>query len=244
MWGSNWNSIRKACSRQRGDTMQHYCIFKGMNSLDLDLMMENCPPKVRAAPRYTNVVVPGRSGTLTQTDGTYDVFTRSAEFLVFDPQRWDEIMSMFSGDGELVFDDEPERKYSARIKDGFSFTQEAIQANRFSVPFECQPFARERFPQTIPFSGAGVLNNIGTYEAQPLIKVYGTGTITVTVNGKPFTVQGVTASAVIDCENMLAYEGQILLITSGTFPVLPIGRSTIGFSGASKLEITPNWRWL
>ena len=224
--------------------MQHYCIFKGINSLDLDLMMEQCPPKGHPAPRYTNVVVPGRSGTLTQTDGTYEVFTREAGFLVFDPQRWEEIMSMFSGDGDLMFDDELERKYSARVKDGFSFTQEAIQTNRFSVPFECQPFARERFPQTIPFLASCVLNNMGTFEAQPMIKAYGSGAITVTVNGKPFTVQGVTSSAVIDCENMMAYEGQTLLVTAGAFPVLPIGKSTISFSGASKLEITPNWRWL
>lgn len=224
--------------------MQHYCIFKGINSLDLDLMMEQCPPKVRAAPRYIKVTVPGRSGTLTQTDGTYDVFAREAEFLVFDPQRWNEIMSMFSGNGDLIFDDEPERKYSACVKDGFSFSQEAIQTNRFSAPFECQPFARERFPQTIPFTASGVLNNIGTYEAQPTIKVFGSGTIMVTVNGKTITVQGVTASAVIDCENMLAHEGNTLLVTAGTFPTLPMGKSTVGFSGASKIEITPNWRWL
>jgi phage-related protein len=224
--------------------MQHYCIFKGTNSLDLDLMMEKCPPKVHAAPRYTSVTVPGRNGTLTQADGSYDVFTRQAEFVVFDPQRWPEIMAMFSGNGDLAFDDEPDKKYSARIKEGFSFSQEALLTNRFAVPFECQPFARERYPQTAVFTAAGSLYNIGTFEAQPTIKVFGSGNITVTVNGKAFTVQNVPGSAAIDCENMLACSGSTLLVTSGEYPILPAGKSTISFTGATKIEVTPNWRWL
>lgn len=224
--------------------MPHYCIFKGINSLDIDLMMEQCPPKGHPAPRYTNVVVPGRNGTLTQADGTYDVFTREAEFLVFDPQRWNEIMSMFSGSGDLTFDDEPDKRYSARVKDGFSFSQEAILTNRFTVPFECQPFARELNPQKTVLTAPGILYNIGTYTALPTIKIYGTGNVTLTVNGKDFTVQGVTASTVVDCENLVAYEGQTLLVTAGEFPVLQLGKNTISFSGASKIEVTPNWRWL
>lgn len=222
----------------------HYCIFKEINSLDLDLMMEQCPSKGHPAPRYTNIVLPGRDGTLTLSDGTYESFERSPEFLVFNPRRWDEIMSMFSGHGDLTFDDEPEKKYTARVKDGFSFSQEAIQTNRFTVPFECQPFAREINPQTAIFTSAGALYNIGTYTALPKIKAYGSGDITLTVNGKAFTVQGVTTSAIIDCENMAAFEGQTLLTTSGEFPVLQLGKNTISFSGATKIEITPNWRWL
>lgn len=223
----------------------HYCIYKGVNSQDLGLNLEKDPPRMTPKKRVTEITIPGRQGTLTQSDGTYEPFTRETKFVLMDLSRVQEICALYTDSGPLTFDDEPDKVYQARVVNELNPEWFTAGWRNLTVQFECQPFARELNPQTATFIAAGSLYNVGTVDkAYPTIKVYGAGNITVTVNGKTFTVQGVTASAIIDCENMLAYEGSTLLTTSGDYPVLPLGKSTISFSGATKIEITPNWRWI
>lgn len=225
--------------------MEPFLIFKGTNTVNLGIRMKEAISKSPAPPRYDNITIPGRSGTLTVWDGkAYDVVSTIADFTVKDLSRIDDICSLFSGSGDLISSAELDKKYIARVKTPSNFSRIIRQWHSFSIEFEMQPFAYESNPQKATFTAEGAIYNIGTYEAQPTIKVYGSGNVTVTVNGKDFTVQGVTASAIIDCENMMAYEGQTLLVTAGEFPTLPLGKSTITFSGATKIEITPNWRWL
>lgn len=223
--------------------MLHYCIFKGIDSRTLGLKLGKCPPKVSPKQRVTEVTIPGRNGTLTQTDGTYEPFAREAEFVFQGLGKIDSIMSLYKGSGSLTFDDEPDKTYQARVIDEVSAEWVMAGWRKITVSFECQPFARERFPQTAAFTGSGTLHNIGTVEAYPTITLYGSGDLTVTVNGSNFTIKGVTSSAKIDCENMVAFEGTNLLTTVGDYPVLPLGESAIS-SAAEKVVMTPNWRWL
>lgn len=206
--------------------------------------LEKDPPRMTPKKRVTNIVIPGRDGTLTQSDEAYDVFTREAQFVLMDLSKIQEICALFTDAGDLTFDDEPDKVYKARVVNELNPEWFTPGWRNLTIQFECQPFARELNPQTAIFAAPSVLYNIGTYTALPKIKAYGSGNITLTVNGKAFTVQGVTASTIIDCENMAAFEGQTLLITSGEFPVLQLGKNTVSFSGAAKIEITPNWRWL
>jgi predicted phage tail component-like protein len=229
---------------REGDDSLHYCIFNDMNSQDYGLNLEKVPSRTSPKQRITEVVIPGRNGTLTQTDGTYDVFTREADFVLMDLSKIPDICTMYRGAGWMTFDDEPDKRYYARVVSEISPEWFTAGWRKLAVQFECQPFARERFPQTAVFTAAGSLYNIGTADALPTIKITGTGTVTITVNGKNFTVQGVSGTATVDCENMQAYSGSTLLVTSGEFPTLTAGKNTIGFAGASKLEIIPNWRWL
>ncbi len=224
--------------------MEHYLIFKSVNTLDLGLHMAEALPKVSPSPRYTNITVPGRDGTLTSWDGTYDVMSSTANFTVNDLTYLSEICALFKGSGDLISSLELEKKYSAKVKTQGDFSRIIRQWHKFDVEFELQPFQKEVNPQTVTLTGPGVLYNIGTLEAKPIIKVFGSGDITLTVNGKDFIVKGSAGSAVIDSENYLAYSGSALLVTAGEFPRLPAGKSTISFSGASKIEITPNWRWI
>ena len=98
----------------RGDLL-HYCIFKEINSSMLDLYMERCPEKVSPKRRDENIEISGRHGTLTSTDGTYDTYIRQAEFTILNPAQIDNICAHFKGSGWLTFDDEPTRKYRARV---------------------------------------------------------------------------------------------------------------------------------
>ncbi len=69
----------------------NYCIFKDIDSRELGLFMERCPEKISPKRRDETFTVPGRHGNLTTTDGALDSYIRSAEFIVKDEKRIDEI---------------------------------------------------------------------------------------------------------------------------------------------------------
>lgn len=223
--------------------MLHYCIFKGIDTRTLGIKLGQCPPRVSPKQRITEIVVPGRHGALTETDGTYEPFTRSPEFIFHGLEHIDQIMALFKGSGMLTFDDELDKVYRARVVEELSAEWFTAGWRKLTVPFQCQPFAYERFPQTVILTASGTLYNAGTVEAQPTIKLYGSGDLSATVNGNTLMVKGVITVATVDCENMVAYEGQTLLTTVGDYPVLPLGQSAVSFT-ADKIEITPHWRWL
>ena len=129
--------------------MEPYLFFKGTKTLDLGLHMAEALPKTSPSPRYENVTVPGRDGTLTIWDGTYDIMSVAQEFTVKDMSRIDDISALFTGSGDLISSAEPEKRYLARVKAQGDLSRIICQWHRFTVQFEIQPFARERFPQIV-----------------------------------------------------------------------------------------------
>ena len=225
----------------------HYCIFKGINSEMLDLYMEHCPAKVSPKRRDESIEISGRHGTLTATDGTYDTYIRQAEFTVLNPSQIDNICTHFKGSGWLTFDDEPDRRYMARVANQIELSHVIQRLKKFVIEFEVQPFGYDAKPciirKTAPFS----LINVGTFESEPIITVHGTGTITLYVNNQSVTLKDVTDQITIDSETKNVYKGTMPLNhkMSGDFPILRLNENNISWTGnVSELEIQPNWRWL
>ena len=77
--------------------------------------MERCPEKISPKRRDETFTVPGRHGNLTTTDGAFESYIRSTEFIVKDKKKIDEICAHFKGSGWLIFSSEPDRKYKARV---------------------------------------------------------------------------------------------------------------------------------
>ena len=102
--------------------MNHYCVFKDINSLDLGLYMERYPEKISLVRRDQTIEISGRHGNLTITDGSFDTYIRQAEFIVKDLTRIDDICAHFKGSGWLIFDTEPTRRYKARVANQIEFT--------------------------------------------------------------------------------------------------------------------------
>ena len=120
-----------------------------------------------------------------------------------------------------------------------------LDAGQFDLTFNCKP---QRFllsgdtPVTLNVSGT--VTNPTLFDAQPLIRVYGTGSITV--NGVTITISEADGYTDIDCELMEAYKGNVLKnyaisLDSTDFPVLSSGSNTITLNGVTSATITPRW---
>ena len=83
------------------------------------------------------------------------------------------------------------------------------------------------------------------YEAKPLIRVYGTGTVTVGSISVQITQS--TDYTDIDCDIQNAYRGltsrnaYMKLLTNNKFPTLPAGSTGITYTGFSRVDIMPRW---
>ena len=120
-----------------------------------------------------------------------------------------------------------------------------LDAGQFDLTFNCKP---QRFlvsgETPITFTGSGTINNPTLFNAQPLIRVYGTGSITV--NGVTITISEADGYTDIDCEIMEAYKGTVLKnyaisLDSTDFPVLSAGVNEITLNGVTSAIITPRW---
>lgn len=224
----------------------HYCIFKDIDSRELGIYMERCPERISPKRRDETFTIPGRHGNLTTTDGAFETYIRSAEFIVKDEKRIDEICAHFKGSGWLIFDSEPDRKYKARVANQVEFSHIILHFKRFVVEFEVQPFAYDVCEQTIVKAGPFSIFNMGTAEAEPIITIYGSGTITLYVNNQSIVLKEITSNITIDSEMQNVYSDSTSMNNrmSGDFPILSLGENYITWLGnVTRLEIQPNWRW-
>ena len=209
--------------------------------------MERCPEKISPKRRDETFTVPGRHGNLTTTDGAFETYIKSAEFIVKDEKKIDEICAHFKGSGWLIFSNELDRKYKARVANQIEFSHIIKTLKRFAVEFEVQPFSYDIFSQPLIKTEPFKIFNIGTFESEPIIKIFGTGNITLKINSKNVYLNGITDKIVLDSEMQNAYCESTSMNNkmSGDFPILNVGKNDISWIGnVTKLEIQPNWRYV
>ena len=209
--------------------------------------MERCPEKISPKRRDETFTVPGRHGNLTTTDGAFESYIRSTEFIVKDKKKIDEICAHFKGSGWLIFSSEPDRKYKARVANQIEFSHIIRRFKRFVVEFEIQPFGYDVFEQTLVKTAPFSLFNIGTVDSEPLITIFGTGNITLYVNNQSISLKEIAGSITIDSEMQNAYNGAASMNNkmSGEFPILSLDENHVTWLGnVTKLEIQPNWRYI
>ena len=226
-------------------------IINNQNTKTLGFALKGRPNIPSANKRYESTEVEGRDGSLTRFLGYEDLkFSLNFNILFQSDikQKLREIKGALAQVSTLSFDDSPNFYY--KIKQAqISETESVIKASGvFSVDFVAEPFEYQKTSSTAYTTKPISLTNQTTAEALPIIKVTGTGTVVLTVNGTGITLTGLTSSIVLDSELQEAYTGLTTNMNSsmnGEFPVLKIGSNTITWTGTvTTVEIDPRWRWL
>lgn len=226
-------------------------IINNQNTKNLGFALVGRPSIASAEKKYEITEVEGRDGSLTRFLG-YDDLKFSLNFnILFQSdikQKLREIKGVLAQASTLSFDDSPNFYY--KIKQAqISETESVIKASGvFSVDFVAEPFEYQKTSSTAYTTKPISLTNQTTAEALPLIKITGTGTVVLSVNGTGITLTGLTSSITLDSELQEAYTGLTTNMNSsmnGNFPVLKIGSNSITWTGTvTKVEIDPKWRWL
>ena len=226
-----------------------YFIYNGIDSRMMDIIVTAMPPTIRAAQRVESVTVPGRDGSLHETDGSYDNYTKTMECAIKNREKLDDIAAWLTGSGEIIFSSEPDKVYRVTISNTISIAQMMRTFQKFQVSFDTYPFkySVNRFDEALELEKSAVILGKGTVYSQPVITVYGSGTVTLTINGADYPLSNVDGYVTINSEIEECYKGNLNrnnIFSADEFPRLDPGDNSISWTGnVEKIEIQPNWRW-
>ena len=233
-----------------------YFLWKEQSSEDYGIVVSEYPNITRPKERVKQITIPGRSGVLILPEGdlpVYEPSLRTVQCWVRPDADIERICAWLQGSGSVVFGNEPDRSYDARIINAIDFTiiLRRRKYRSFAVPFQCQPFKRLYPPAeeiTITASGT-TISNPGTVSAWSKITVYGSGTITLNTYSGAVVLNSISNGIVLDWEaqECTSLDGGTLLNekVEGDPQYLPPGNSTITWTGTvTRAVIQPNWRFL
>ena len=228
--------------------------FNGRNSFEYYGVYISTRPKIPSPKRrVTNVTIPGKSSILRFDEGTYEDITIAVECTVKDNNligKIDNIKSWLLGseESELVFSFQKDRKYFAQVVNSIDFTQTLRCFSKFIIVFNCRPFKYESVNRVITVDKLEEIINPGSIYSEPIIKITGEGDIKLIINEEEISFSDVEGNIQIDTSIQNCYNDKFENLNSkmiGEFPTLKIGNNSIDYVGnISKVEVTPNWRWL
>jgi predicted phage tail component-like protein len=122
--------------------------FRDVHTSDIGVVWQSGDRTVLPSKRIVRYEVPGRDGYYESNISTYDnrEVTGTLSFVGDDISyeglrtKVREVAKWLSGKGNLIFDDEPDKAYTAQIIEGVSIEQ-AVKTGRSDISFDCVPFA-------------------------------------------------------------------------------------------------------
>lgn len=216
--------------------------FKGEMSTDYDVVVNHITPAYKPNKRVNKLTIPGKDGTLTITDDSYDDMILEIEVTILDVYTTDDVKEWLSGSGDLVSSWNPDYKYRNASMVGVPVEYWDADLFNIKAEFVCSPFMYESDPLIHTLEASGTIINPGSRFSLPVIEVTGTGELTV--NGTVLTISetGVTINSEIEeCYNGTVNKNNKV---SGGFPRLDPGENTVTLgAGITKAVIQGNYRW-
>ena len=242
--------------------------FKGIRNDEVGVYMLSMPTRPHPARKGKVIDIPG-GGDLWQDEGDFKRIIIPIRLITLDNANIDGVNAWLSGEGELIFGDEPERAYRARITKEFSRSNRSqrLRGQEFTVSFDCEPyrfkvgdmFETPGYSMAYPSASTLVpINNEGTADAWPVFEVSTKGSGgTIAINGKTLIVNGSPNTIYIDCGAKYAYSinddgtyAAASMYVGGDWPYLTPGDNTLRIDPAavtgSRISVLMRvrWRWL
>lgn len=224
-----------------------------------------------------NYHVIDRDGEFTFTNGfmnrVYTINMVDKEYINLAERRtkFSTITPYLLCNGEVVFEFESHIKYRYQLLKGttvnFSTTYDTITFQLELSPYGFSSIDEENITweqakiiwMAAGFSWQGSQNsfvvsneifeveNLGNVEALPIIKVTGTGNITLLLNGVSLVITGLNGTINVDCENFIVYDDSNVnkfSLTNGKFPILNPGINNCNITGSATIEFINKSRWI
>lgn len=229
--------------------------FKEHSSLDFGLYIKEKGTYKGAARDFTYTSVAGRDGDLTIDNGRYKnvKIPYKLELVNTSPRSFVELSRLIKNwllvdPGYFKLWDTYDREYFrlASYSGEVNLEQELRQYGKLDIAFNCKPF-KYAFAgqQAIVTDVAKHIYNAEAYASKPYIKLYGSGTMQLHLNGKVYHFKDVDEYIEIDSEIRECYKGTTALnnkMASDDFPELVPGDNFISKSpSVTHIEIVPRW---
>ncbi len=230
----------------------NYIIWNDIDSRDISgLLICELPPITKPQMRVKETMVDGVDGSIIEELG-YESYDKSVVVGLKIGADVDEIVEYFTGNGEIVFSNEPNKYYRATIIKSIDY-ERLLRYRKAKITFRVQPFkydCTEAEKHATSESERMVIENIGNHTAKPLITIKGEGTVELILNGAvvcQYTFPDGEDTVVLDSEKQDAYLSNSLKNRNmtGDFPILKKGTNVITWSGmVERISAKRYSRWL
>lgn len=230
----------------------NYIIWNNKDSRDIKgLLISELPPITKPNMRVEETVIDGVDGSIIEELG-YESYDKTVTVGLRIGADVDKIIEFFTGNGELVFSNEPDKYYIARIIKGVEY-QRLLRYRVATVTFRVQPFKYDRVEiarEATSERQSMIVENLGNHTSKPLIIISGSGTVELSVNGNVvcrYTFPSDENTVWIDSEKQDAYWGDTLKNRNmiGEFPIFEKGNNVLAWSGTvESIQIKKYSRWL
>jgi phage-related protein len=235
-----------------------YIIINGQSSMEVNgLMISSLPPITKPMMRVMAEEIDGRDGDIVTPLG-FSAYDKEIEIGLYNEFDIDDIIDFFNQSGKITFSNEPDKYYLFAQYNAIDF-EKLVRYKTATVGFHVQPFkyALNESEQAFNFSSSASsgelsIRNNGNYMSRPTIKLTGSGTVNLSINGAQVMVIDMSQNPVIilDSSEMNAYSPDNMLVNravTGNFEnlVLKSGKNSISYTG-TVTEITVNnySRWI
>lgn len=236
-------------------------MINGVDSSEMGLFFQSRPDILLPKSKSEALELYGGDGVILFDDPSYE----EVEY------EWDWLMASVNGvdreEGRLklhklfmakpytkiipYFD--PHKVWEVRLLDVTRFINWYYMGEHQSIKLKVsvKPYKRLVENANISFTTSNTFLNPTNYTALPLIKITGSGDVTLTVNGVGYVIKNIVDHIYLDCNLEQAYrENQSVLMNENSkinapeFPVLKPGYNSITASKTVAITVTPNWRSL
>lgn len=229
--------------------MLNHFTFNGKSTAELGLLVSGVNIYGSPSRIVEKVNIPYRSGDLIIDTGAYANYLVSYEVSVIDDTKatLEEISNwLLSSRGYQQLTDtyNPEYYRMAAYYNQIDYTMSAFyRFGKAVITFDCKP---QKYlltgTSTTQLTANGTITNPTQMASKPLLRIYGTGTLTVGTT--PIVVNSVDSYVDVDCDTMQVFKGtenKGNTVTITEFPQLVSGSNSISLSGITKVIITPRW---
>ena len=244
--------------------------FKGVRNDEVGVRMLSMPTRPHPARKGRVIDIPGADGDMWQDEGGYKRIVIPIRLITQDNANIDNVNLWLSGNGDLIFGDEPERVYHARITKEFSRSNRSqrLRGQEFTVSFDCVDTSNDNrmLTATYPLAARWPIYTEGTVDALPLIRVGNSnGGCSITAGDTTLNVKYCPKPIYVDCAAKIAYmenddgsyesasmyvSGDWLRIppNASVIVITPLQNDAENDTGAGNnsatVNVTPRWRWL
>lgn len=231
-----------------------HIFYNGESCKDVGLSVVSRPTIPIPEREHDTIKVEGRDGELHRDKGTYkDIEIKiNFNFVSKNPDVWAQDLRkvkkwLHSGkDERLILSDDPEYYYKVKKAVMSDTERKARRVGSFEISFTCDAYMYRIDGQDEKQIGDYIYNPY--METQPVYKIYGSGTMTLEVNGNQVTAE-VDGQLNIDTKLEICYNAANEISNAsltGEYEGLYLeeGDNSFKYTEGFKVVLVPNWREL
>ena len=234
----------------------NYIIINGKKSTLINgLIITSLPPITKPKIRYRAEEIDGIDGDTINKLG-YGAYDKTFEIGLSYNYNVDDVIEYLNTEGQITFSNEPDKYYNFTTLNQIDF-EKLLRFKTAKITIHVQPFKYSNVESTKTFTFTSASQNInirnnGNIYSKPIITIYGSGTINLSLNGiQAFVINTLTGSMVLDTQSQNAYDSNtkdfLNRYVTGDFKnlYLQAGVNVISWTGnITKIEIDYCSRWI